>query len=225
MSFPQSFGGNSKVGQSILGPVEQRFIRWGVSRLPAWLRSWHLTLASIPISLLIILCGYLTRRDDVWLWGVSVLIVLQWLTDSFDGALGRFRKEGLVLWGYYMDHLLDYFFLAAILTAYMLILPPHFTEIQFFVLVIFGGFMVNSYLAMATTQEFRIAHLGVGPTEIRLIFVLINTLIFFFGKTYLGFALPYLLGFSFFGLIVVVYRTQRDIWAADMKRKGESEKS
>ncbi|MFZ2804331.1 MAG: CDP-alcohol phosphatidyltransferase family protein [Patescibacteria group bacterium] len=219
MSSPQSFGGNAKVGQSVLGPVEQRFIRWGVSRLPSWLRSWHLTLASIPISLLIILCGYLTRHDVAWLWGVSVLIVVQWFTDSFDGALGRYRKEGLIQWGYYMDHLLDYFFLAAILMAYMLILPAHFIEIEFFVFVIFAGYMVTTYLAMATTQEFRISYLGIGPTEIRLIFILINTLLFFFGKTYLAFALPYLLAFSFFGLIVVIYRTQRDLWRADMKRK------
>jgi phosphatidylglycerophosphate synthase len=220
MSDLQSIKDSAKVGTSIFGPLEQRFIRWAVPRLPSWLRSHHLVLASIPISLLIILSSYLAKGDSVWLWAVSGLIVLQWLTDSFDGALGRFRKEGLIMWGYYMDHLLDYFFLAAILIGYMLLLPDHYKYLQFFVLTIFGGFMVNSYLAMATTHQFRIAHLGIGPTEVRLVFILINTLIFFFGKTYLGGTLPYVLAFSFFGLIVVVYKTQRDMWQADMQRKS-----
>jgi phosphatidylglycerophosphate synthase len=223
MSHPESFGGNTKVGESFLWPLEQRFIRWFVPRLPAWLKSYHLVLASIPVSLGIILCSYLARRDLTWLWAVSGLIALQWLTDSCDGALGRFRKEGLILWGYYMDHLLDYFFLAAILIGYMLLLPDHFKYLQFFVLTIFGGFMVNSFLVMATTQKFRISHLGVGPTEVRLIFILVNSLIVLFGKTYLGGALPYALALSFLGLIVVVYRTQRDLWQEDRRRKIENE--
>ena len=220
MPDPQPFGGNSKVGQSILWPIEQRFIRWMVPRLPARLRSYHLTLASIPISLLIIVCSWMAKEESAWLWVVASLIAVQWLTDSLDGALGRARQEGLVLWGYYMDHLLDYFFLASIVTGYMLLLPDHFKYILFFVLVIFAGFMVNSYLAMATKNEFRITYLGVGPTEVRLIFIVIDILIFFFGKTYMGGALPYVLGFSFFGLAVVVYRTQRDIWKEDMRRKN-----
>ena len=221
---PTSFGGNVKVGQSILGPIEQRFIRWAVPRLPSWLRSYHLTLASIPISLGIILCSYLATLDTGWLWVVSGLIAAQWLTDSFDGALGRARKEGLIQWGYYMDHLLDYFFLASIVTGYMLLLPDHFKYLLFFVLVFFAGFLVNSYLALATTNKFRISYLGFGPTEIRLIFILINTLIFCFGKTYIGGTLPYILGFSFCGLIVIVYRTQKEIWIEDMERRREQER-
>ncbi len=34
-------------------------------------------------------------------------------------------------------------------------------------------------------------------------------------------ALPYILGFSFFGLIVVAYRKQRYIWKKDEEVKGE----
>ncbi len=218
MSDASSFGGDTKIGQSILGPYEQLFIRWAIPRLPPWLHSYHLVLSSIPISLAIILFSDFAKNNPLWLWAVSGLIVLQWITDSFDGALGRFRKEGLILWGYYMDHLLDYFFLAAILIGYMLLLPDHFKYLQFFVLTVFGGFMINSFLAMATTQEFRVSHLGVGPTEVRLVFILINSLIFFFGKTYLGGTLPYVLGLSFLGLVLIVYRTQRDLWEEDKRR-------
>ncbi len=212
----ETFGGNQKVGQSILAAPEKRFINFAVNHVPNWLRSHHLTLLSIPISVLIILFGFLATFDLTWLWGVSLMIAMQWLTDSLDGAAGRKRNEGLVRWGYYMDHFLDYIFLASILIAYGILLPTEFWPMQFFVLVIFGAFMINSFLAMAATNKFRIAYLGIGPTEIRLVFILINTLLIIFGKTHLAGALPYLLVASFIGLIVVVYRTQKEIWKMDM---------
>ena len=118
-----------------------------------------------------------------------------------------------------MDHLLDYFFLAAILIGYMLLLPDQSKWIHFFVLAMCGMFMVNSYLAFAATNQFRISYMGIGPTEIRLVFILINTLIILTGKTHLAFLLPYLLAFGIFGLCVVVYKTQKELWEMDMKVK------
>jgi phosphatidylglycerophosphate synthase len=186
----EPFGGDKKVGQSILHTPEQAFIRAVAPRVPVWLRSHHLTLLSIPISLAIVGFGVLGRDNDWWLWGTSLMIALQWLTDSLDGAVGRLRDEGLIKWGYYMDHLLDFFFLAAILIGYMLLLPDKSKWIHFIVLAIFSGFMINAYLAFAATNRFRIAYLGIGPTEVRLVFILINTLIILFGKTHMAFALP-----------------------------------
>jgi len=216
----QEFDGGKKIGVSIFGKPEKRFIDWLTPKVPAFIRSHHLTLASIPISLLIIAFSFLARENDAYLWGVSLMIAAQWLTDSLDGAVGRFRNEGLIRWGYYMDHFLDYIFLASILVGYMILLPDHFKYLQFFILAIFGAFMVNSYLALSATGRFRITHLGIGPTEIRLLFILINTMLFFFGKTYLAGALPYALGFSFLSLCFVVYRTQKEIWALDKNKQS-----
>jgi phosphatidylglycerophosphate synthase len=212
----QEFDGGKKIGVSILGRMEKRIINWLSPKVPSWIRSHHLTLASIPISILIIVFSFLARENDAYLWGVSAMIAIQWLTDSLDGAVGRLRNEGLVRWGYYMDHFLDYIFLTSILVGYMILLPDHFKYLQFFILAIFGAFMVNSYLALSATGRFRISHLGIGPTEIRLIFILVNTMLFFFGKTYLAGTLPYVLALSFFVLCFVVYRTQKEIWGLDM---------
>ncbi len=209
---------SQKFGQSLLGSLEKRFIAWAAPRVPQSIRSHHLTLATIPISIGVVACGYLAAADERWLWGSSVLIIAQWLTDSLDGAVGRLRKEGLVSWGYYMDHFLDYVFLVAVLTSYMLLLPEQYVALQFLVLAIFAAYMVHSFLAFGATNEFRIVHMGVGPTEVRLVFVLVNTLLAIFGKTHLSWSLPFVLGFSIFGLLVVVYRTQRAIWQLDMER-------
>jgi len=79
--------------------------------------------------------------------------------------------------------------------------------------------MVNSFLSFTVTKEFRISYLGIGPTEIRLVFILVNTALIVFGKTHLGPALPWALVGSAFGLMVTVARTQRRIWRLDMANK------
>ena len=206
----------------MLHVLEQKAIAWTVPRMPTWIEGYHLTILTIPISLLIILFSFLAQGSFAWLWGVSVMIVAQYVTDSLDGSLGKHRHRGLIKWGYYMDHFLDYIFLCSILIGYSLILPDHLKYLQFFVLVIFGAFMVNTFLAFAVTNEFSITHLGIGPTEIRLIFIIINTLLILFGQTHLARFLPFILGLSFLGLCVIVYRTQKYIWDMDMQQKNKS---
>ena len=198
---------------------EQKIIEKYTPKIPHFLNGYNLTLLSIPISFFIIIFGFLAKYDFNWLWGVSVMIALQWFTDSFDGAVGRYRNSGLKKWGFYMDHFLDYVFLCSILIAYSFIVPDHFKFYLFFILAIMGGYMVNAYLAYTATGEFKIDYLRIGPTEARIIFVIINTLIIFFGKTYMAQTLPFVLLFSFLGLFVVVYRTQKFIYNQDMKNK------
>lgn len=147
------------------------------------------------------------------------MIIGQYLTDLFDGAVGRMRNTGLIKWGYYMDHFLDYVFLCSLLIAYFFIVPEHFVYLSFAMLALYGAFMVSSFLAFATTNAFRIAVFGVGPTEIRLAFIVVNTLIIVFGSTNMSELLPYVLGISFVALLIVVYKTQKEIWKMDMERK------
>jgi hypothetical protein len=86
-------------------------------------------------------------------------------------------------------------------------------------MAMFGAFMVNSFLSFAATNEFKISYLGIGPTEIRLIFIVVNTLLIIFNKTYMAAALPYVLTFSVFGLFVVIFKTQKYLWKVDMDQK------
>jgi len=205
--------------KSFLGPWEEKLIEWLTPKIPCFISSYTLTLLSIPCSLLIIGFSFLAQNNINWLWLVSLMILAQWFTDSFDGAVGRYRNTGLIRWGYYMDHFLDYVFLCSILIGYSFILPDNFKSVLFFILAIFGGFMVNAYLAFAATNKFKIEYLGFGPTEARIVFILVNTLLISFGKTHMAIALPYVLVFSTIGLIVVVYRTQKYIYEIDMKNK------
>ena len=89
----ESFGGAFKKGESILGPIEKRFVARWVGTIPKWLETYHLTMMTILWSVLVILSAWQVRETGCinWFWGVSIAVVLQYLTDLFDGAVGRTR--------------------------------------------------------------------------------------------------------------------------------------
>ena len=218
-----SFKGDTKFGRSFLYEPEQRLKNLLLPCVPRGVETYHLTLTTLLWSLLIPLFAFLARASIHWLWAASLMIVFQYVTDLLDGAIGRQRNTGLVKWGFYMDHFLDYLFLCSILIAYAILIPQVRRAEMFLVMAMFGAFMVNSFLSFACTQEFRIAYMGIGPTEIRLLFIIINTLLIFLGPEFLVRAIPYVVSISIFGLFVTVYRTQKELWRQDMRQKqGDS---
>jgi len=213
------FGGDKKKGFSLFGSLEKKIVEKFTPKIPLCIETYHLTLLTILWSLLIVLFGYLAKNNLNWLWMISLMIVFQYITDLFDGAVGRYRNTGLVKWGYYMDHFLDYIFLCSILIGYMFILPEELNYLLFFILAILGSFMVNSYLSFAATNELKISYLKIGPTEVRLGFIIVNTSWIIFGQTYLRWTLPFALIVSLICIIIVVYRTQKYIGGLDRKGK------
>lgn len=217
--LPTPFGGAGKVGESIFSPLEKRFVARNVGRVPRWLETYHLTMLTVVWSAGILLFGYLARTNIHWLWMVSVMIVLQYLTDLFDGAVGRTRDTGLVKWGFFMDHFLDYVFLCALISCYHAVSPPGLDFWFVLLLGLTGAHMAHSFLAFAATNEFRIAFHGIGPTEMRLAFIGINAFIIFTWPRYYEYTLPTLTILVLAGLVFVVFTTQRQLWALDMADK------
>jgi phosphatidylglycerophosphate synthase len=215
----EQFAGATKTSASLVTPLERRLARAVVPRIPAWIETHHLTLLTLLWCALIILFSRLAATNIRWLWLVSLLIVCQYVTDFFDGKVGRYRDTGLVKWGFYMDHLLDYVFLCALLTGYSLVLPESARPHLFLLLAVSGGYMVNSFLALAATAEFKISHLKLGPTEFRIALIAVNTLVILYGTKYMVKALPYVAWGALAVLVILVYSTQRKIWRRDMELK------
>lgn len=216
------FQGDKKKGHSILHKPEERFKARLLPLVPQGIETYHLTLSTVLWCVLIIVFSFLARYSIGWLWAVSSMIVMQYITDLLDGAIGRARNTGLVKWGYYMDHFLDYIFLCSMLIGYSFLLPDHYKYMFFFVLALSGAFMVNSFLSFAATNEFQITYFGIGPTEMRIVFILVNTLIIFFGAEYIAKSLPYIIAASAIALFAAVYGTSRHLWKIDMEEKNKN---
>jgi phosphatidylglycerophosphate synthase len=216
------FAGDQKKGEWILLKAERRMVNWFVPHVPAFIETYHLTLLTLLWSIGAIVSGFLARQNIHWLWLVSLFVLLQYLTDVLDGAVGRYRKTGLVKWGYYMDHLLDYLFLASIIAGYALAFPsiPWYWFLA--LLILSGALATNVYLSFAATNEFRISMLKIGPTEARIAFLLVNAAIIVFGTALVAVLLPVVVGILTVGLAWVVLRTQKHIWTIDMEQKRRS---
>lgn len=204
---------------SILTPLDRVLQTKVVPLLPEWCGTRVLTLMTLPISASIVVLCWLARVNAPWLWAVSLLIASQYVTDTLDGAVGRARGEGFIRWGYYMDHFLDYVFLCSLVIGYALMAPD---SALWFVGIasVLAGFMVNTFLLVAATNEFKIVFYGIGPTESRLAFIVLNSIVAVKGHEVIVSALPWVLGTLSFMLAVFVYRCQRRLSKVDVHAKN-----
>ncbi len=221
-SEKDNFAGDKKVGVSILTPAEIKLKNWLVPKVPESIETWHLTFMTILWSAGALFFGWLAATDIHWVCGISLMIILQYLSDLADGEVGRRRDTGLIKWGFYMDHFLDYIFMCCLVIAGYLFAPE---STQFWFLILLGivpAFMVNSFLSFAATNEFEIYHHGLGPTETRLVFIVINTYIVFFGTSQFYWMLPLACLLTGIALIVYSWQIHKKLWALDMELKARS---
>src|ERR1043166_20364 len=219
MTETPEFAGAHKTNNSFLSPLERRLAPIVLPRIPSWLETQHLTMLTLLWSLMILVFSFLASRNLRWLWMVSAMIALQWVTDHYDGKVGKYRNTGLVRWGYYMDHLLDYFFLCSILIGYAFILPEKSRIQLLFMLALFAAFDFSTFLAFTAMEELKISHLKFGPTEFRLALIIINGLLVQFGTKHMISGLKWVNAGAVVGLIFLIYTTQKKIWQLDMKNR------
>ncbi len=213
----QEFAGAHKTNNSFLSPLERRLAPIVIPRIPKWLETYHLTMLTIVWSLMILVFSFLAAQNLRWLWMVSLMIFLQWVTDHYDGKVGKYRNTGLVRWGYYMDHLLDYVFLCSVIIGYAFILPEHSRFQLLLMLALFAAYDFSTFLAFSATDKLQISYLKFGPTEFRLALIVINGLLASFGTRYMISGLKWVNTGAAVGLCFLVYRTQQKIWKLDMR--------
>jgi phosphatidylglycerophosphate synthase len=207
---------NVKSGKWIFREWEDRLRPFLAKYVPANVGTHHLTLMTLVWSFGVVLSGYLAQFNMQWLWLSSLMIVCQYITDLLDGTIGRLRNTGLVKWGYYMDHFLDYIFFTALILSYAYIFPSSENVVLVIIALIQIGFMVNIFLAYGSTSKLEISFAGFGPTEIRLLYIIFNIFLIFFGIAVpVALIAPFaiIMGTS---LVVNVYLTQKAIWKLDM---------
>ena len=161
-----------------------RFEAWALPRLAAALPERvmpdHLTALGLLASTGIAASYMLTNRSPLWLWVASGLLVVQWYGDSLDGTLARLRKTERPRYGFYLDHLTDAYSTLAIglglgFSPYMLLSVGLAITIAYLLL------SVNVYLETHVFGEFKLGHGVLGPTEARVLLIVLNTAIAVFG--------------------------------------------
>jgi phosphatidylglycerophosphate synthase len=158
----------------LLARHEKRALTWIARRLPRWILPDDLTALGVAAAIGICLAYQATNADHAWLWVASALLVVHWLGDSLDGTLARVRGTERPRYGYYLDHLVDAIATACIgiglgLSPFMLLSTGALIVVAYLML------SINVYLESQALGRFSIGYGRVGPTEVRLVLIALNT--------------------------------------------------
>ena len=164
---------SERIQTSILNSAEKKLLVWLAVRQPKWVTSDFLTYLGVFGSVVCVAGFVLANINLQYLWISSLGLVINWYGDSLDGTLARVREITRPQYGFFIDHTLD-----AITVSLMCIgagLSPMF---RFDVaLLVLAGYLVLSiytYICTIVKNEFRLTYGSLGPTEFRLIIILLN---------------------------------------------------
>lgn len=156
-----------------LARAEKRLLVAIAERLPRSVLPDHLTVLGMLGSIGIAVAYVLSRHDPAWLWVASAGLVVNWFGDSLDGTVARVRRIQRPRYGFYLDHLTDAFAILAVglglgLSPYMLLATSLAIVIAYLIL------SINVYLETHVFGTFRLGYNRFGPTEGRLLLIVLN---------------------------------------------------
>ena len=164
-----------RIQTSVLNALEKKVLVWLAKRQPRWMTSDILTYIG-TFGALVIAVGYaLAGRNINFLWLSSLGFVINWYGDSLDGTLARVRNHQRPIYGYYLDHTIDAVNEVMIFVGVGLSGLMHFS-LALMVLVVYLLLTINVSINAHLKKEFRLTYAKMGPTEFRIIMILINTL-------------------------------------------------
>jgi len=170
-----------RIQQNILAVSERRLLTWLASRMPPSVTPDRLTSIGF-IGAALVAAGYALSAFYVgWLWLSVVAYFINWFGDSLDGSLARFRKIERPKFGYFIDHSTDA--LGNMLIVLGLGLSPFLRmDVALFGL---GGYLllsIHTFVAARVVDEFRLSYVAAGPTELRLVLIVMTLSMFFLGS-------------------------------------------
>lgn len=166
---------SKRIQTSILGSAEKEVLVWLAQRQPRWMTSDMLTAIGV-VGAVIVAMGYILSNHHIgWLWLSSLGFAINWYGDSLDGTLARVRKTQRPIYGFFIDHNIDGVTmtimcvgagLSGMLNLY----------IAMAVLAIYLLLSISVYINAHLKNEFKLTYASMGPTEFRLIMIVVNTL-------------------------------------------------
>ncbi len=166
---------SQRIQTSVLNGIEKKVLVWLAGRQPKWMNSDMLTLIGV-IGAVVAAAGYvLSNYNIAWLWLASAGFLINWYGDSLDGTLARVRGTQRPVYGFYLDHNVD-----GCTMAIMCIGAGLSDMLNLYlamaVLVVYLLLSISVYINAHLKGEFKLTYAGMGPTEFRMIMIIVNTL-------------------------------------------------
>ena len=166
---------SNRILTSLLSSAEKRALVWLAERQPWWVTSDLLTGIGVVGAIVVAVGYFLSNYHIGWLWLASLGYVVNWYGDSLDGTLARVRGAQRPIYGFYLDHNID-----GVTMAIMCIGAGMSTMLNLYiamaVLAVYLLLSISVYINAHLKGEFKLTYAGMGPTEFRLIMIVVNTL-------------------------------------------------
>ena len=173
-----------RLQEAITAPVERKVLLWLAKRMPKSISPDHLTALGFAAQFLAGVAYGLARWNKYALWLATIFIAVNWLGDSLDGTLARYRQRLRPRYGFYVDHMADTFGAVFLMSGLAVSRYLHW-QIAVGMLVAFLVLSVESYLTTYTMEKFCMSHGLFGPTEIRILLMIGNVALLYRPHTHL----------------------------------------
>ena len=171
---------HKRVNDILLGPLERPALRWLAAHQPAWVSPDTMTIIGVIGAVITMLSYGLSQLDRNFLWLASLGFVINWYGDSLDGTLARYRHIERPRYGYYIDHTMDA--VTQVMIFFGLGATPYIDmRIALTCLVAYMLLSVLVYVRTYTVGQFQLSYGKLGPTEVRVIAILLNLFMYFGG--------------------------------------------
>ena len=194
------------VNTAITANIEEKSKEIICPRIPKWIGPDHLTLIGL-LAVVLTAVGYILGFfNREWLILVPLGLVLNWFGDSFDGSIARYRKKTRPNYGYYIDKIID----AVVVMIFALgIGLSGFVKIEIALLLACAYFslMLHVDLVVYVQNKAQTSFGPLGPTEVRIIGIILTVIMYFIPVHYYDFYGHWLTqyDFSIFGLSVIMF--------------------
>jgi phosphatidylglycerophosphate synthase len=164
--------------QSILTSFEKRTLLWVAARLPQRVNPDHLTILGFAGMILTGLSYYLAQWDRRMLMVGIFFLAINWLGDSLDGTIARYRNRLRPRYGFYVDHIVDAFGTFLLMAGFGL---SGYMSLSVAMAFLIAYYLMNIeiYLATYTVGVFKLSYGIWGPTELRVMLAIGNIAMMF----------------------------------------------
>ena len=165
----------ARIQTSILNKYEKKALVWMAERMPSWVNSDMLTFVGF-LGACVMATGYaLSNVNLMWLWLSNLGLFINWFGDSMDGSLARVRGIQRKTYGFFIDHNVD------VINETIMFIgvgASPLVNMSFAMMALVAYFMLSVYVYIDChlKGEMRLTYGGLGPTEFRLLLVIVNTL-------------------------------------------------
>jgi phosphatidylglycerophosphate synthase len=171
---------HTRVNDILLGPLERPALKWLATCMPTWVTPDICTVTGTIGALVVMISYVMSRIEPNFLWLASFGFVINWFGDSMDGTLARYRKIERPLYGFFIDHSADAFNEMMMILGLGLTLYVRF-DLACLILIAYFLLSILVFVRFITLGDFKASFWKLGPTEIRVLLILLNTAMYFGG--------------------------------------------